>query len=97
MIGDVSTLERDLIILWDDMSHAIRELLNANNIVDSDHPVAKYNRPKLTVDEYQPAPEAVAYDNNEVTGEYPNMASRNKYYTKIVHHKMTADEEEIRK
>ena len=95
MVGSMSTLEKDLIIMWDEMNHAIRDLLNAHNIVDPTHPVAKYNRPKLAIEEYLPAPDVTLA--NDSTDSHPNMAPTGEYFSKVTLHKLTEEEEGIRK
>ena len=81
--------------MWDDLNHAIQVLLNANNIVDPKHPTAKFNRPKLAVEEYISTPELTLTEDE--SDDAPNMAPRGEYYTKFTLHKLTEDEESIRK
>ena len=84
----------ELILLWDEIAHAIQQMLNCHNVHCSEN--APNNKPTIVTEEFTLTDISV----NETLDEHdshPYMSAPEQYYTRTIRHKYTESEEEQRK
>ena len=83
-------------IQWDLVAQAIQQLLNVNNINDPQHPINRFNKPKLETFEFIKNEDALISYPGDIEDNMPDMLN-GPVYNKHVLHAYTESEEEIRK
>ena len=84
----------ELVLLWDELAHAIQKLLNAHNQYDR-HDAPK-NKPTITVQSFTPEPQVqlnLTPDGND----YPYMPEAQTYFSRDVKYEYSESDEETRK
>ena len=85
----------ELILLWDELSHAIQQMLNCHNVHCSKN--APKNAPSIVTQEFNLDTDIRADVTPDAQDSYPYMAASEQYYTRNIRHKYTEAEEEQRK
>ena len=84
----------ELILLWDEIAHAIQQLLNCHNVHCSRN--APKNAPSIVTQEFTLDTEYQAEVTPDQQDSYPYMATPEQYFTQTIRHKYTEAEEEQR-
>lgn len=96
MSGTTKHLPTELLICWDEISHAIMKLLNTHNTHNEKHPTDRFNSPKLEIVEFVRNEEAIISYPDDIEDNMPDMLA-GSIYNKNVLYAYDESKEEDRK